>query len=172
MALSVGFPRMRKEPGERRDFLPDFVARVAANVLAESSVGFIATDGDPLTNLDNSVAGVDFRYQNTRLRNGKTLESEAWYQQSSTEGLSGEDDAWARGVIAALTPGSPEPTAGEGLGIGDLAGAPGDPAGDPGHPAGAAAEGRPGPGATPGEGSLVRPGPDREAHDRSQGEPW
>jgi cellulose/xylan binding protein with CBM9 domain/uncharacterized protein DUF5916 len=72
-----------------------FVARVAANVLAESSVGFIATDGDPLTNLDNSVAGVDFRYQNTHLPNGKTLESEAWYQRSSTESLPGDDDdAW------------------------------------------------------------------------------
>ena len=71
-----------------------FVARVAANVLAESSVGFIATDGDPLTNLDNSVAGVDFRYQNTRLPNGKTLESEVWYQRSSTEDRSGDEDAW------------------------------------------------------------------------------
>ena len=71
-----------------------FVARIAANVLAESSVGFIATDGDPLSNLDNSVAGVDFRYQNTRLPNGRTLESEAWYQRSSTEGLAGDDGAW------------------------------------------------------------------------------
>jgi hypothetical protein len=71
-----------------------FVGRVAANVLAESAVGLIVTDGDPLSNLDNSVAGVDFRYQNTRLPNGRTLESEAWVQQSSTEGLEGEDGAW------------------------------------------------------------------------------
>jgi hypothetical protein len=71
-----------------------FVGRVAANVLAESAVGFIVTDGDPLTNLDNSVAGVDFRYQNTRLPNGRTLESEIWYQQSSTQELEGEDNAW------------------------------------------------------------------------------
>jgi len=71
-----------------------FVGRVAANVLAESAVGVIVTEGDPLSNLDNSVAGVDFRYQNTRLPNGRTLESEAWYQQSSTEGLDGEEGAW------------------------------------------------------------------------------
>src|SRR5688572_8545753 len=44
-----------------------FVGRVAANVLAESAVGLIVTDGNPLSNVDNSVAGVDFRYQNTRL---------------------------------------------------------------------------------------------------------
>jgi hypothetical protein len=82
-----------------------FVARVAANVLAESSVGFIATNGDPLTNLDNSVAGVDFRYQNTRLPNGKTLESEVWYQGSSTENRSGDDDAWGFRVWSPNTSG-------------------------------------------------------------------
>jgi len=71
-----------------------FVGRVAANVLAESAVGFIVTDGDPLSNLDNSVAGVDFRYQNTRLPKGRSLESEVWYQQSSTEGRDGDDAAW------------------------------------------------------------------------------
>ena len=71
-----------------------FVGRVAANVLAESAVGIILTDGDPQSNLDNSVAGLDFRYQNTRLPNGRTLESELWYQQSSTDGLDGDDSAW------------------------------------------------------------------------------
>ena len=71
-----------------------FVGRVAANVLAESAVGLIVTDGDPLSNVDNSVAGVDFRYQNTRLPNGRSLESEAWYQQSSTDGRDGDDAAW------------------------------------------------------------------------------
>ncbi len=71
-----------------------FVARAAANVLAESAVGVIVTDGDPQSNLDNSVAGIDFRYLNTRLPAGRVLESELWYQQSSTDGLAGEDAAW------------------------------------------------------------------------------
>jgi hypothetical protein len=71
-----------------------FVGRVAANVLAESAVGLIVTDGDPLSNVDNTVAGIDFRYQNTRLPNARTLESEAWAQRSSTEGLDGDDGAW------------------------------------------------------------------------------
>lgn len=71
-----------------------FVGRLAANVLEESAVGFIVTDGDPQSNSDNSVAGVDFRYQNTRLPNGRTIESEVWYQESSTEGLDGDDGAW------------------------------------------------------------------------------
>jgi hypothetical protein len=84
--------RQDEQPGLEAANL--FVGRVAANVLAESAVGLIVTDGDPLSNLDNGVAGVDFRYQNTRLPNGRSLESEAWYQQSSTEGREGDDAAW------------------------------------------------------------------------------
>jgi hypothetical protein len=71
-----------------------FVGRLAANVLAESSVGLIATSGDPRSNLDNSVVGVDFRYLNTRLPGGRTLEGEAWVQRSDTEGVDGDDGAW------------------------------------------------------------------------------
>jgi len=71
-----------------------FVGRVAANVLSESALGFILTDGDPQSNVDNSLAGVDFRYQNTRLPGGRTMESELWYQQTSTDGLQGDDTAW------------------------------------------------------------------------------
>ena len=70
------------------------VGRASANVLRESSVGMILTDGDPRTNLDNSVLGVDFRYRNTRLPGGRTLEGEAWYQRSDTEGLDGDDGAF------------------------------------------------------------------------------
>jgi hypothetical protein len=71
-----------------------FVGRVAANVLDESSVGLIVTDGDPGSNLGNSVAGADFRYRNTRLPGGRALGGEAWYQRSDSEGLPGDDAAW------------------------------------------------------------------------------
>ena len=86
---TIGTLAIRQDEFENVEPADLFVGRVAANVLAESAVGLIVTDGDPLSNLDNSVAGVDFRYQNTRLPNGRTLESEAWYQQSSTEGPRG-----------------------------------------------------------------------------------
>jgi len=71
-----------------------FVARIAANVLEESSFGMILTHGDPESNLDNVLAGVDFRYLNTRLANGGTIEAGFWYQQSNTEGSSGDDAAF------------------------------------------------------------------------------
>ena len=71
-----------------------FVARLAANVLEESSVGMILTHGDPISNLDNSLAGVDFRYLNTRLANSRSLEAAIWYQQSDTEGVDRDQAAY------------------------------------------------------------------------------
>ncbi len=71
-----------------------FVGRVAANVLRESSVGLIVTDGDPRKNTDNSLLGIDFRYRNSNLPSGKTLEGEFWYQSTSTQGVDAEQDAY------------------------------------------------------------------------------
>ena len=71
-----------------------FVGRVAANVLEESSVGLIVTGGDPRSNQDNSLMGADFRYRNTNLPGGRTLDGEAWYQKSNTEGIDGNETAW------------------------------------------------------------------------------
>jgi hypothetical protein len=75
-----------------------FVGRVTANVLTESAVGIVVTDGDPRSNDDNSVLGADFRYLNTRLPGGRVLEADAWYQQSDTPGLTGDDSAYGFGV--------------------------------------------------------------------------
>jgi hypothetical protein len=74
------------------------VGRVAANVLEESSLGMIITNGDPASNLDNSAAGVDFRFLNSRLRRGRGIEGEAWVQQTDTEGVDGDDGAYGFGV--------------------------------------------------------------------------
>ena len=71
-----------------------FVGRLAANVLEESSLGMIVTLGDPRSNLDNSLMGTDFRYRNTRLPGGRTLEGAAWYQQTDTEGMDTDQSAW------------------------------------------------------------------------------
>jgi hypothetical protein len=68
-----------------------FVGRVAVNVLEESSIGVIATSGNPDRNVDNSLVGVDFRYLNTRLGDDRVVEASAWYQQTDTAGLEGDD---------------------------------------------------------------------------------
>lgn len=74
------------------------VARVAANVLGESSVGLIATRGDPQSNTNNSLLGADFRYLNSRLPGGRSIQSEAWYQKTDTDGLDGKNAAMGIGV--------------------------------------------------------------------------
>jgi hypothetical protein len=74
------------------------VSRVSANVFEESNVGFVYTNGDPSSNRDNAVFGVDYRYLNTRLGNGLQLEGDAWYQQSDTPGLEGDDAAFGIGL--------------------------------------------------------------------------
>jgi hypothetical protein len=71
-----------------------FVGRGAVKVLEESMLGVIVTNGDPTSNLDNTLVGVDFRYLNTRLENGRTLEGAAWYQQTNSEGVHGDDAAF------------------------------------------------------------------------------
>lgn len=75
-----------------------FVGRITRTVLGESSIGMIVTDGSASTDADNTLVGVDFRYRNTKLPNGKVLDGELWYQKSNTEGLTGNDSAWGAGV--------------------------------------------------------------------------
>jgi hypothetical protein len=67
-------------------------------VLRESSLGFIATSGDPGSNGSASLVGADFLFLNSRLPGGRTLEAEAWFQHSDAGGFaSGDSDAWGLG---------------------------------------------------------------------------
>ncbi|MCG8414732.1 MAG: carbohydrate binding family 9 domain-containing protein [Pseudomonadales bacterium] len=76
------------------------VSRISANILEDSRVGFILTDGDPASDLDNSVAGVDFQYINNQLPNNRRMSGTVFYQQSDTEGLDGDDSSY--GISVAL----------------------------------------------------------------------
>ena len=91
---SVGALTVRQDGYQDVDPTDAFVGRAALNVLEESAIGMIVTNGDPRSNLDNTLVGADFRFLNSRLPGGRVLEGEAWYQQTDTEGLSGDDGAW------------------------------------------------------------------------------
>ena len=73
------------------------VTRVSANVLDDSRVGFIYTDGDPSSEIDNSVVGVDFQYINNRFRQNRRISSSMFYQESDTEGLVGKNRSFGFG---------------------------------------------------------------------------
>lgn len=97
---NIGVIDIQEEAHDGVDKQNLFVGRIAANVLRESSLGMIFTDGDPNSNLDNSLVGVDFRYQNTTLGDGKAIQSEWWYQQSDTEGIETDDAAYGFRIAA------------------------------------------------------------------------
>jgi len=94
---NIGALAVRQDAFESIEASDVLVGRVLANVLNESSVGMIFTHGDPNSNNDNNVMGLDFRYLNTRLSNGKVIEADAWVQQSDTDGLDGDDMAFGLG---------------------------------------------------------------------------
>jgi hypothetical protein len=77
-----------------------FVGRVSANVLEQSTIGAIATSGNPDSDESNSVVGADFNYLNTRSFDNVTVQGQAWYQQSNTGGLEGEDSAWGARLLS------------------------------------------------------------------------
>ena len=66
------------------------VVRAKAGLGSESTLGMVFTDGDPLNPRDNSLAGFDALYRNSRLPGGRTIEAGAWYQSTDTDWLTGE----------------------------------------------------------------------------------
>lgn len=70
------------------------VVRVRQDVLAESSVGMIATVGDPLDRRDAWLVGPDVTYQTSRFRGDKNLLVGAWAMAMNREGLVGDRTSW------------------------------------------------------------------------------
>ena len=77
-------------PPEKIDRKDLFVGRAAYNILEESSVGMIVTGGDPNTNDDNVLGGVDLRYRDSSFRGWeRSLTADLWYQHSYTTDTDG-----------------------------------------------------------------------------------
>jgi hypothetical protein len=75
------------------------VARVRRNIGRQSSIGFIATEGNAFGTEDNVVAGADFKFMNSRFRKNKNLVFSGFALKSTTEGVKSDD--WAFGAEAA-----------------------------------------------------------------------
>ncbi len=61
------------------------VARAAANVFGESTIGAILTHGDPEANGENTLVGGDFIYRNSNFLDNKTFSATAWVQGSFSD---------------------------------------------------------------------------------------
>lgn len=96
--FNIGTLAIRQGESENVAAADMLITRVSANVLEDSRVGFIYTNGDPTSNRDNSVVGADFLYVNNGLANGRRLQSNVFFQQSDTPGLVGEDSSYGFGL--------------------------------------------------------------------------
>ncbi len=92
--LNIGVLGVRQDSAVGPGSTDLFVGRIATSVLEESSLGLIVTSGNPDSRVDNALAGVDFRYLNTRLGENRVLEVTAWFQKTETDGLVGDDSAY------------------------------------------------------------------------------
>ena len=70
------------------------VERVMINVGEESSVGFIATHGNPDSDEENGLIGIDALYRNSDWQGDKVVEARAWLQRSFTSGENGLQSGW------------------------------------------------------------------------------
>ncbi|MCB1671503.1 MAG: carbohydrate binding family 9 domain-containing protein [Gammaproteobacteria bacterium] len=96
--FNIGTLAIRQDSYHDIDASDLLVARMSANVLADSRVGFIYTDGDPTSNQDNRVMGADFQYVNNEFMGNEILQADAFYQQSDTPGLNGDDASYGFGI--------------------------------------------------------------------------
>ena len=76
------------------------VARLAVDVLEQSSLGMILTRGDPLSNHENHLVGIDFRYRNNEVFGDQVVTGDAWVQKSFQSGMEVEgSQEWAVGGL-------------------------------------------------------------------------
>jgi len=71
------------------------VVRGAYNLWDESSLGVIATHGDPATTGDNTLVGTDFNFRTAKLNGGRAFETHAWIMATEETGIHSDtsDDA-------------------------------------------------------------------------------
>lgn len=70
------------------------VARGSVNVLEQSNVGAIFTNGDPRTDGDNWLAGLDFNYRTSSFNGDKTVTGHAWVLTGDSTGVDTGQSAW------------------------------------------------------------------------------
>ena len=71
-----------------------FVGRVSMNILGESTIGTIVTNGDPLSNEDNTLVGFDFNFRNSTWGGDRVVEASVWNQNTFSPGVESSQSAY------------------------------------------------------------------------------
>ena len=95
--LNVGLLTTQMDKTDNIDSQTLSVARVSADVLNESRIGAIITNGNPNGSGDNTLAGLDFKYLNSNMLNlGGRFLADLFYQRSFSDDFigpgAGKDD--------------------------------------------------------------------------------
>jgi hypothetical protein len=93
-ALNLGLLDVQMKHDEELGDKNLLVARAALNVLEQSTIGVIFTNGDPQTDGDNWLAGLDFNYRTSRFAGEKTLTGHLWGLTSDSTGVDHGQSAW------------------------------------------------------------------------------
>lgn len=93
--FNVGFIDIQQDRNADREGENLAVARVSANVLAESNMGLLVTHGDPESDEENLLVGADFNFRSSQLVPNRFVSSNLWIQQDFSGGSYGErSTAW------------------------------------------------------------------------------
>ena len=87
--LNVGALGVRMDNSDNIDAETLSVARLSADILDESRIGAILTHGDPDGTGTNTLAGVDFQYQNSSIFNRGRFLADIFYQRSFSNDVHG-----------------------------------------------------------------------------------
>jgi hypothetical protein len=68
-------------------------ARITRPIFSESSIGLIATNGDPTGKSENTVLGADFQYRDSDFLGDKVLQADFYYERSLSN-IFGDDDSY------------------------------------------------------------------------------
>ena len=97
---NVGFMDIQQDRNAGREGENLAVARISANVLEESNVGFLLTHGDAESKRENLVAGTDFNYRSSELIPNRFISANLWVQQSFTGGEYGDQSTAFGGTLS------------------------------------------------------------------------
>ena len=91
---NLGLLDVQMEPFGEIDSKNLSVGRLSLDLLEESQVGMIFTNGDPATPDDNWLVGVDGRYRVSDLFGSQIFQADAWFQRTQSTGTSGREAAF------------------------------------------------------------------------------
>jgi hypothetical protein len=95
-SLNVGVLDVLQDETDAVDMKNLAVVRASVDLFEESKIGLLATYGDPRTNGDNGVAGLDFVYRTRNFLDGKVLRVDAF-------AVASEDDPETGAALSAAT---------------------------------------------------------------------